>query len=122
MKNYPAPFAIGDQFRFVNRHGDVTLEAVTDAQPIREIRLADAPKICLISWGDLEKIALITDQVRLQPVCGPSLKGRNSAFIRHATTDTAGWVRVVKLTYATRTPAKDQIAADLAAGRNRIAV
>ncbi len=122
MKNYPSPFAPGDRFTFSNKHGSCVLEAVTAPQPVRGVRLVDVPPTCLITWDKMEQIALITDQVMLQPVCGRDLKTKCCAFIRHATTDTAGWVRVVSLKYLTPTPARKQIAADMDAGRNRVPV
>ncbi len=122
MKRYPSPFIIGDRFHFTNKHGTVTLEAVTESQPVNTIYLKDAPTSCRISWDELEQIALITDQVRLQPVCGDNLKARCSAFIRHDTTSTAGWVKVVELKYNTDRLARDVIASDLASGRNRILI
>ena len=120
MKLYPAPFAPGDRFTFSNRHGSCTLEAVSPPQPVRGLRIKDAPPACRMTWDRMEQIALITDQVRLQPVIAHTLKGKGSAFVRHASPSEAGWVRVVSLKYCTPTPARDQIAADMNAGRNRV--
>lgn len=116
-KLYPSPFSAGERFHFENKHGQVILEAVTQPQAISSIRLINAPKECLMSWDEMGQIALITDQERLQPVCGFPLRKR-VAFIRHETASSAGWVKVVQLNYICNISAKEQIERDLQAGRN----
>lgn len=120
MKLYPSPFTIGDQFTFSNKHGSVTLEAVAESQPVKAFRRSDAPPECLLTWDEIEQIALITDQVRLQPLVGPDLVNKAQAFIRHDTTSSAGWVKVVELNYTGKLSAQDQIEADMRGGRNRL--
>ena len=120
MKLYPSPFSIGDRFEFSNKHGNVTLEAVAASQPVKAFRREDAPPECLLTWDEIEQIALITDQVRLQPLLGPDMVNKANAFIRHDTTSSAGWVKVVTLNYTGKKSAQDQIEADMNGGRNHI--
>lgn len=116
---YPSPFVKGDRFTFENKHGRCVLEAVEDPRPVRSILLAQCPLEDRMTWDELEQIALITDQVRLQPLLGGfSRADGKCAFVRHATTSTAAFVKVVELSYVNKTPAHEQIARDLAGGRN----
>ncbi len=121
MKRYPSPFSAGDKFTFENKHGNVTLEAVTAPRPIAGRYIKDAPPECLISWDTMEQIALITDQVRLQPFIGDSLEAP-CAFVRHSSPSEVGWVKVITLEYTTKAPAHEQIEEDMNAGRNRLFV
>ena len=122
MRLYPSPFQPGDRFAFANKHGSVTLEAIEAPRPVREIYLKDLPDEYRITWDDIEKIALITDQVRLQVVPGRDLKTKCCGVIRHDTTHTAAWCKVVELNYVTETPAREQIRHDLDHGRNALYV
>lgn len=112
---YPSPFKVGDRFVYNNQHGSCELEAVTASMPVNTIWVKNAPAECIITMDICEQIGLITDQVRLQAAI-ESLD--RVAFIRHDTTRTAGFVKVVALHYTNPKPAKDVIAADMAAGRN----
>ena len=116
---YPSPFQAGDRFSFKNKHGSVTLEALNAPRPVREIYLRDLPNEHRITWDDIEKIALITDQVRIQLIPGRDLKSASCGVIRHDTTHSAAFCRVVELSYTTATPAREQIQYDLDHGRNR---
>lgn len=118
-RHYPSPFVAGDVFTLSNRHGSCELVAASDPRPVRGMRLEDAPAECIVSMVEVEQVALITDQVRLQPVIGSTTR---CALIRHDTTSTAAFVRVRALNYTTEQPAQDQIEADMRAGRNRIYV
>jgi len=122
MSLYPFKFAVGDQFTFENRHGSVTLEVVSDLMKVGSLRFADCPKDCHVTFDQMEEIALITDQVRLQSVSNWRSVNGPCAWILHATTGEAAWVKLVKLDYTTKAPAKDQIETDLRGGRNRVLV
>lgn len=118
MRLYPSPFQTGDRFTYENKHGRVTLEALGEPRSVREIFLKDLPEVHQLTWDDLEKIALITDQERLQLIPGRNLRSPCCGVVRHATGSTAAFCRVVELQYTNPTPAKEQIQYDLAAGRN----
>ena len=116
---YPSPFQSGDRFAFKNKHGGLVLEAIEAPRPVREIYLKDLPAEHQVTWDDIEKIALITDQVRIQLILGRDLKSACCGVVRHDTTHSAAFCRVVELDYVTATPARDQIQHDLDHGRNR---
>lgn len=132
MNLYPSPFKAGDRFTFENQHGRCVLEALTDPQPIRGLDVVThLPKEHWITFDQIEQIALITDQVRLQPfVPWMDLKKLGldfntdpiGGYLRHATGSTCACCKVIELAYTNKTSAKDQIADDLFHGRNRLPV
>lgn len=123
MKQYPSPFKIGDQFTFENKFGKVVLEAIEEPRPVSSIFVKQVPIEHRLTWNEVEQIALISDQIRLQPLLlSNDLVEKSCGFIRHATTSTAGICKVVSLTYTGEMSAKHQINDDMNRGRNRILV
>ena len=116
MKQYPSPFKIGDQFTFENKFGKV--EAIEEPRPVSSIFVKQVPIEHRLTWNEVEQIALISDQIRLQPLLG--LVEKSCGVIRHATTSTAGICKAVSLTYTGEMSAKHQINQDMIHGRNRV--
>lgn len=118
MKLYPSLFKAGDRFSFKNRHGEVVLEAIENPRPVNQIRRSQIPKELGISFDEVEQIALITDQVRLQPLIDLNKNNKTNGFIRHSSACEAAICKVVSLSYSNPIPAKYQIQEDMNAGRN----
>lgn len=56
-----------NKFYFRNKYGSVTLVRVSDVLPVSNIRWYDVPSECHVSYNDVTKIILITENKHIQP-------------------------------------------------------
>ena len=116
------PIRVHYSIGFENKFGKVVLEAIEEPRPVSSIFVKQVPIEHRLTWNEVEQIALISDQIRLQPLLSNDLGKKSCGVIRHATTSTAGICKVVSLTYTGEMSAKHQINQDMIRGRNRVLV
>lgn len=93
--------------QFHNKFGSVTLRPIADVTHVKNIRGAELDAGCMFDVETAEKLALITENRRIQicPFKGP--KGWQCYAVLHETEATAAVAEIAELTYTGGIPAKE---------------